>query len=344
MKIAEVRDVIQKHSRDELRVIITRLYKAMPKAIKEKNDIDGLLRDPNSSVQSGRGSKQEEPPDIDWLEYEANEFIEDAYKQYYFAPNSFVPKSERPKWRFIVKRLYKDLLLAADKENVSQAAAILEKLYNLLCYSCSYILFSGDDPFGSVGIAQEEFFRKVLSLKYQCEDKATFIRNALLSMVNNASDRHTLRDNLMAVILEFARTPDLKEMTIARCSELIDVIKREQPSKKQAFGSTYEYEKEEKLNNLAGMGFFCYARLCDYDNAISYFKANYGGTSSQVLVGSRRPGPCGFALRAVDCQDGNELCGRHHERRPIQNADEARFPASAQRCFYRFRGERRLSR
>ena len=43
MKISEVRNVIGKYSEDQLRVIITQLYRAIPKAIKEKNDIDGCI-------------------------------------------------------------------------------------------------------------------------------------------------------------------------------------------------------------------------------------------------------------------------------------------------------------
>ncbi len=282
MKISEVRDVIQKHSQDQLRVIIAELYKAIPKAVKEENDIDHIIRDPTGSIQPRSGSKQRSKPDIDILTEETNSFIEDAYSQHYFAPNRFVSKRERPKWRFIVKRLYKDLLLAADEDNVPEAAQLLEKLYELLCHSCKYVLFNAYDPFQSVGIDQEDFFRRILALKYQCEEKNTFLRNALLSMANVSLNRYTLREDLMWVILEFAKTPDLREMTVALCTELIETIKRRPLSKKGERES--DHETEEKRNSLTLMGFLCYAQLYEYENAISYFKTNYCKDDKEVAL------------------------------------------------------------
>ena len=52
---------------------------------------------PQGSGQIGMNLRSE-------LELELEEFLSDAYAQNYFAPNRFVPKSERPKWRFKVKR------------------------------------------------------------------------------------------------------------------------------------------------------------------------------------------------------------------------------------------------
>jgi len=272
--------VIEKYSEAQLRLIIFELYKAIPKAVKEESDIDGILRNPNSLTQPRPKTRQREVPDIELLNYEAERFVDYAYKQYYLAPNRFVSKQNRPKWRFVVKRLYKDLLAtSADENNVSEAARLLERLYQLLCYSCSRVLFSAYDSFESIGIGQEEFFRRVLALKYNCEDKNTFIKNALLSMVNNPLNRYTLHEDLIEVILEFAKTPDLREMTIANCSELIEIIKGE-PSVQKEGPSAYDkhkssYERREKLNTLTKMAFLCYARLYEYPKAISYFTANY---------------------------------------------------------------------
>ena len=280
MKMPEVRRVIEKYSEEQLRTIVFELYKAMPKAIKEKNDVDSILMNPNGLKQPRPKTRQKEVPDIELLKYETERFVDYAYKQYYFAPNRFVSKQNRPKWRFIVKRLYKGLLAASAGEgNISEAASLLEKLYQLLCYSCSYVLFSAYDSFESIGIEQQEFFRRVLALKYECEDKDPFIKNALLSMVNNPLNRYTLRENLMEVVLEFAKTPDLREMTITQCTELIETTRRESfPQKKLQLNHERrraDYAKSEKLNNLTKMAFLCYARLYEYPRAIAYFKANY---------------------------------------------------------------------
>ena len=282
MKISEVRSVIEKYSEDQLRVIISELYKAMPKATKEENDIDGILKNPDSLTQPRPKPRQKEMSDIELLKYETERFVDYAYKQYYFVPNRFVSKQNRPKWRFIVKRLYKDLLAtSAGEGNIPEAARLLEKLYQLLCYSCNYVLFSAYDSFKSIGVEQEEFFRRVLALKYHCEDKNTFTKNALLLMVNNPLNRYTLRENLMEVILEFAKTPDLREMTIANCRELIETIKREPFLQK---GRQSDYERKEKLNGLTKMTFLCYARLYEYQEAISYFKANYCEANQEIAL------------------------------------------------------------
>lgn len=289
MKISEVRTIVDKYPADKLKLIVSELYKAIPKAVRADRDIDGFLRDPDSQAQSRSRNRHKETPDIELLKDELESFVDDAYNQYYLAPNRFVPKRERPKWRFIVKRLYKDLLAAAsDESNVPEAARLLEKLYQMLCYSCGYVLFTAYDPFQSVGIEQMEFFRRVLALKCQCEDKHTFIKNALLSMVNNSLSRYTLHEDLMEVILEFTRTPDLKEMAIALCSELTEAIKRESPPKKERrssfSGHQSECEKEGKLNSLTIMAFLACARLYEYPRAISYYKANCCHSNKEISL------------------------------------------------------------
>ncbi|MBI2918653.1 MAG: hypothetical protein HYY01_11780 [Chloroflexi bacterium] len=281
MKLSEVRNVLEKYSEDQLRVVIARLYRAIPKAIREEKDIDRIIADPEASIQSRNGNRQT-APDIEDLRDEADRFVEDAYNQYYFAPNRFVSKRDRPKWRFIVKRLCKDILAsAADDNSMPEAAQLLEKLYRLLCYSCAYTLFSAHDSFESVGIEQKEFFRRVLTLKYQYEDRNAFIENALLLMVNNPLNRYTLHEDLMAVILEFAKTPDLKEMTIGHCSDLMETIRSKPltPEERQ-----WGYERTEKLNSLTKMAFLCYARLYEYANAVSYFKKNYCNDDEEVAL------------------------------------------------------------
>ena len=282
MKISEVRSTIEDYSKDQLKLIVAHLYKAIPKAVKEENNIDGVIADPDSLAQPRPKTRQKELPDTELLKDDAETFIEDAYNQYYFAPNQFVHKRDRPKWRFIVKRFYKDILASAsDESSIPEAAALLEKLYKLLCHSCAYILFSAYDPFQSVGIEQAEFLRKVLALKYQCQSAQVFIKGALLSLVNDPLNRYTLHKDLMEVILEFTKTTDLKEATIAQCGSLIATIKSQPVSNKDNMAS---YAKRDKINMLTVMAFLCYARLYEYANAISYFKANYREADPEVAL------------------------------------------------------------
>src|SRR3990172_323369 len=152
MKMSEVRRAIEKYSEDQLRTIVLGLYKAIPNSVKEEHRVDALLMNPDSLKQRTPKTRQQDGPDIGVLKVETEQFVDHAYKQYYFAPNRFVSKQNRPKWRFVVKRLYKGLLAAsADEGDIPEAANLLEKLYQLLCYSCSYTLFSAYDSFRSVG-------------------------------------------------------------------------------------------------------------------------------------------------------------------------------------------------
>jgi hypothetical protein len=282
MKISEVRIAIDKYTPDQLKSLVSQLYKALPKAVKEDYDIDKIIKNPERA-QSKTLAIEKDLPDLDSIQAEAEKFIKNAYNQYYFVPNRFVPKPDRLKWRFVVKRLYNQILLAGKESNIVQAVEILEKLYNLLCYSCEITIFNAYDSFQSAGIEQSEFFRKVLSLKSQSEDQNTFIKNALLLLLNNSLNRYTLHETLMQVILEFLKTPDMREKAITTCSELFELIKNQPAAKKNDWSNT-EYEKIEKLNNLAEMGFFCYAQLFEYDKAIAYFDRHYHENDKEVSL------------------------------------------------------------
>jgi hypothetical protein len=283
MKIGELRSLIDKYSASQMKTIIAEMYKALSKSLKEDSGIDQLIRNPDQTIQAGKKTKQEEVPDIGLLEDEVTEFIENAYNQLYLIPNRIVSKPERSKWRFVVKRLYKDLLAAArSKEDLPVAVELLEKLYEVLCYSCSYVIFSAYDSFESVGIEQQEFFRRILSLKYDYEDKKSFLKNALLLLTNTRLNRYTLYSTLMNVILEFLKTPGLREMTVSQCTELIEVLKMGPFPKKDPWDHTDE--DQEKINLLAEMGFLCFAQLYEFENAVSYFKKYYLEVSAEIKL------------------------------------------------------------
>ena len=124
------------------------------RALKEERDIDALVRCPDAQEIKRVKSSKKDDLDFDSVADEASTFIDYALRQYYFAPNMYVPKRERPKWRFIAKRLYRNIVpCAADPENLEEAADLVEELYSLLCKAYGVYLFSTEDPFPSVGIS-----------------------------------------------------------------------------------------------------------------------------------------------------------------------------------------------
>ena len=284
MKIAELKSLLKNHSEEQLVLVITEIYKAIPKAIKESKDIDSIIRNPDKFIESKKKStKRGKIIDIELLKIDTEDFIEFATNQYYLVPNQFVSKKERPKWRFIVKRLYKEILLSAQNEsNLEMATGLLEKLYNLMCYSCRYVIFNSYDSFESIGIEQKEFFSRVLFLKYKIESKKIFINNALNLMNSNGVNRYTLHSTLMEVILSFLKTTDLLGLAIDESKKLLQ-IEKEKPVSKSNYNYS-QYNKEHSINNLTEFGFLCYAKLFEMDNAIEFFKQNYITPNEEIKL------------------------------------------------------------
>jgi len=277
MKIAEVRKLLSTYSNEQLQLIIAEIYKSIPKSIKDSKDIDELISNPDSLKKVKKTSKTTKNLDIFELEIETNQFIEDAYNQYYFAPNSVIHKKERPKWRFIVKRLYKSLLAVPDNENNLEIAShVLEKLYTLMCYSCSYTLFSGYDSFQSVGIEQSEFYRSVLSLKHKTATLQNFISGAIALILNNSLNRYTLSSELMDAMLEYIKTPDAREISIEICKDLLIKEKKNADNDK--------YKKKEINNHLIEIIFLCYRDLFEIEKGVSFYKKNFDEKDHEVKL------------------------------------------------------------
>lgn len=285
MKVAELKKTIGGYRSEQLRRLLVEMYKAIPKRVKEDHGIDDLICNRASRPNK---RKIDEPPDIEALASQTERFVTNAYSQYYYIPNSVVPKQERSQWRFAALRLFKDINRAATIEaNVAKAAELLEKVYVMLCHSCRYILFSGYDSFQSVGISQEEFFRAVLQLKRRYENPREFVRNSIELALKHDLNRYTLYDDLLEAIACFLDTTDLKQIAISTCDE-IRLASSADISPKSASKShedrSVEYQTREFLQNLARMGFLCHMALCEYDEAVDYFRKHYVGEEPEIAL------------------------------------------------------------
>lgn len=298
MKIAEVRTLLDKYSTKQLHLIITEMYKAIPKRVKVDHDIDGIISDPDVvSFSAKRKKSSPKPPTIDALQEDIDLFIANAYSFYYNSPNSMVPKRERLKWRFQVKRWYKDLQSAVTNgENTTLAAELLEKLYVLLCYACEYILFSGYDPFQSIGVEQTEFFRTLLTVKRLHEDITSFIPQGVLLIPDNSVNRYTLPTELMQIALEFLPAPDAKLLAVQCCQEAI-ACEIKNPTVSTDGWSNSNYKSEKRINELVEMAFICFNGLGEIEKGIEFFHRQYMETCHEVklfilfsfLFGCRQP-------------------------------------------------------
>jgi hypothetical protein len=254
--------------------------------VKEDHGIDHLIC--NSAPKPSK-RKSDVVPNIEALAFETERFVSNAYSEYYYIPNSVIPKRERSQWRFTVLRLFKELNQAATIEaNVARASEFLEKLYVMLCYSCRYTLFSAYDSFQSVGVSQEDFFRTVLRQKRCYENPREFVRNGVELALKHDLNRYTLYDGLLETIVAFLDTTDLKQIAIATCDEMWSRASTDNASPRSASKSnedrSIEYQRREFLQNLARFGFLCHMALCEYEEAVEYFHMHYVREEPEIAL------------------------------------------------------------
>ena len=306
MKVAELKLKIKDYKAARLRQLVVEMYKAMPKAVKEDAGIDALVENP----EGGRRKPETEAVNIELLRIDVERFLEDAYNQHYCIPNNVVPKRERPKWRFIALRLFKQLNeTAANPTDVQEASELLERLYILLCYSCRYVLFNAYDPFQSVGVGQSEFLQAVLGAKRRVQSPVEFVHDGVLLAVGHDLNRYTLYENLIEVFVRYLSTPDLKQLAIAACDVIRgDVRKHGLPRLHEGQWhdtARNKYDVEEMLQNLATLGFFCHMALCEHDEALNYFRQHNAEKNPEISLY--------ILLRLVEGHRENELWIRTYE-------------------------------
>lgn len=250
----------------------------MPKKLREDKDIDEMLKDIHAYRNIGKIEKKlDRQVNIIDLKKEIEQFIDYAYKQYYYAPNSFVHKKERPKWRFKVKAYIKDLQgISVDGEDGKIATDLLEKLYKMLSYACGYYIFSTEDPFRSVGIEQTTLIHIIISRIFGHGISKETIKHAIELVINSRLDRETLHSFLIMELILNLKTSDSKEMAIEQCIIVkaeLKKLKQDDGKKLWSFNSS-DYQRVEKNNNLAEMVFRLYMSLSEYDEGIRYYNEN----------------------------------------------------------------------
>lgn len=284
MLVSELRELLKKYNQEDLRLIITEIYKSIPKKIKEDKNIDELIQDVHGFLNIGKKENAlKNQVSMDELKPKIDQFLKYAYNRFYFIPNNYVHKKDRPKWRFIVKQFIKDLqTFPGDSPEGKTATELLAKLYEMLSYACGYYIFSTENPFSSVGIKQTELLDIVIKrmLGYGLDRES--VKSAVLLVINSYVDYVTLHSNLIDILISNIKTVDLKEMAIEQSLILKEeLFKTSQGLKKS---SNSDYYREERNNNLVEIIFLLYISLCEYDKAIKYFNKNYKTWDKEVSL------------------------------------------------------------
>ena len=285
MRVNDLRTVLKKYDPDTLIEITVMLYKIIPKSRKEDEGLDEVLLD----FSHGKAPVKKEPVvDFNSLKAEIDQFTEYAEEQYYFAPNRYVRKEKRSKWRLEVKRFIKDLL-SVRGENSEDAARLLTDIYAMLCYACNYWIFSSDNPFSAVGYKQAEFLRLVLEkLFFSGFDEAS-VRTAVFLTLDSNVDRETLHTELLGVLVDILKTPDTKELALKHCIAYKNEYYEYQTSKKvfsykASSWSSDDYRKKEHSNHSVDLYLMLKFSLYEYKDGIDYFWKNHVERDREITL------------------------------------------------------------
>jgi len=280
MKIQELRNLIKGADRELLEKAFAESYKQFTK--RQKEEVDQII----SNIFEGRNenkSKKEEILDFKALEAQITEFLKNAYAQNYFAPNRIIPKSQRPKWRFLVKNYIKELEKIPTKdENYAEAAKLLTDIYRLICEACNYYLFSTDDPFRSIGWEQQDLFQLVVKKNFGMGYPREKIAELLCYATSGGLSRESLHIYQESVLLAELRTSDVKYIVIEEAQKLIE--ERQRKLKELKKNESGRYCLSEMINELCGIILMIAIELAEPASGIEYYFKNCVRSDKEITL------------------------------------------------------------
>ncbi len=290
MKLDELKNLVANYSKAESDYVILQLYKLVPKGKRDEYDIDDLLQKPKAHIAgTQKPVKKDTSVSLEDLDAETTQFLKDAYAQNYLVPNRSVSKKDRPKWRFVVMRLYKEILnKSSDEQSAAKCTDLLENLYKMLTYSCGYTLFTAYDSFESIKIDQSDFFKSVIALYAKCYDKPQYIDKSIDLITDHDLNRYTLYSQLIWIFVDTLNIPDLKyaaiDSALTNWTATEAILRAEEKNKQETFGRSKTYKLKEKANNLVEIAFACYCSLFEFENAIEMYHEKYIERDPEVAL------------------------------------------------------------
>lgn len=280
MKIQEFRDLLKEADRERLEKAFAECYKQFPKAKKE--EIDLLVQDilSGGDVKKSRGTGTVK---FENLEGQIALFVENAYAQNYFAPNRFVPKNQRSKWRFLVMNFIKELdKIPPENPYFERAVQCLWDLYDVLCEGCNIYLFSTDDPFASVRWGQPELYHLLVKKTFQLGYSRENVREAISRSSGGGLSRTSLYIMNQMALLSELKTSDVKYMAMEEAKKLIEG--EEKPSARESYYSSDPYFQTEKRNNLCGLVLLISISLAETEKGIKYYFSKCRERDKEIVL------------------------------------------------------------
>ena len=270
MKVQELRELLKKTDRERIEKAFAECYKQLPKA--KKQEVDDVI----SAIFAGedvKGGKVEKQTDFEALKLEVEDFIGNAYAENYFAPNRVIPKSERPKWRFLVKRYIKEFLkIKAGNVHYPEMVRLFTELYKLLCTACNYYLFSTEVPFRSIGWQQPYLFQVLLKKTFEDGYTKENIASAIAMAVKGGISPENLSVEPVFVLVGELKTSDVKYLALEEIKTQTENEEKCLANMKK--NSNDSYFVEETVNHLCDMFLIISIELAEMKKGLDYYFAH----------------------------------------------------------------------
>lgn len=295
MKVQELRQLLSKADKSLVEKAFVEGYKQFTK--RQKEEIDLVITDILEGKETSANSKKKASVSFDELKEQITVFLENAYAQNYLAPNRVIPKSQRPKWRFLVKNYIKELQkISVENENYEESVKLMTDIYRMICYACNYYLFSTDDAFRSIGWDQTELFSVLVKKTFGDGYTREKISSLLLCAVTGGLSRESLYVHQEMALAAQLKTSDVKYMAIEEAKKLVDDRTVKLDGLKEY--DRKRYDLEETINELCGMVLILKIALAEPEEGIIYFFNNCRKWDKEIVL------YC--ALEIVERMDGDD--------------------------------------
>lgn len=267
MKIPELKEVIKDMDAELVKKVFIEVYKQFPKRKKEE-DIDPLIQ----MMLETKGEKKVKKANVqsfEELKQDIQEFLQHAKAGNYIKPNREIPKAERSKWRFKVMQYYKALTsIAPEDAHFDRAIVLLEDIYQVLAQGCNVYLFSSEDPFASIKVAQEEFYEAIVSRVFHKECTSENAIEVLDMAVSSGLSNTCIHLELEVILYNFINEHSVK---LGLEQHIKEEVKRLEQRIKEVRLRMNTYYMEAHIDELCNMLLLLGLKFNESDEALVYF-------------------------------------------------------------------------
>lgn len=267
MLVKELKKELEKYDKKQLENIIARLYKLIPKKKKEETDIDDFIKnyEANPKPEKSKLSFEELKEDI-------NTFIINVDNEYYAVPNKVVSKDKRSKWRFKVKKYYKELTsIAPSDHNGKEATELLIKIFKRLSTGSNILLFSNWQTFRAIGIEQSEYYDVIIK-RIIFDGYTNDNINECIKLLDVLKDPYELSISMYEAFVDNLK--NIKAMLIAT-----DLLTQKVIELKEKLNSAKDYNRQYDITKDINDNVLCllniYIVMGEIDAGIKYYNKNY---------------------------------------------------------------------